>query len=81
MHESFLVFMFYVPVFRYQDFGVDGGAAAKSLSPKFRTASKRFTTQTGLKVPDFEVIFYSLYCPCNPVSLSCVSFLLLSQTN
>ncbi|KAL1804021.1 hypothetical protein DCAR_0935710 [Daucus carota subsp. sativus] len=39
----------------FQDFGEDGGAAAKSLSPKFHTASKHFTTRTGLKVPDFEI--------------------------
>ncbi|KAL8158317.1 uncharacterized protein LOC141676038 [Apium graveolens] len=58
---SFLGRVLFVSVFilsawqEYQDFGVDGGAAAKSLSPKFRTVSKHFTTQTGLKVPDFEI--------------------------
>lgn len=61
------------PVCRYQDFGVDGGAAAKSLSPKFRTVSNHFTTQTGLKVPDFEVMFCSSFCSSNSVSLSCGS--------
>lgn len=58
--SSFCV-KFYVLVCRYQDYGVDGGEAAKSLSPKFDTVSKHFTTQTGLQVPDFEVRFcYSL---------------------
>ncbi|KAL1832418.1 hypothetical protein ACET3Z_002069 [Daucus carota] len=41
----------------YQDYGVDGGAAAKSLGPKFDTVTKHFTTQTGLQVPDFEIKF------------------------
>lgn len=40
---------------RFQEFGVDGGPTAKSLSPKFHVFSKHVTTNTGLQVPDFEI--------------------------
>ncbi|KAK1395324.1 HR-like lesion-inducing protein-related [Heracleum sosnowskyi] len=60
---SFLGRVLFVSVFmisawqEYQDYGVDGGKAGKSLSPKFDAVSKYFTTQTGLQVPDFEIKF------------------------
>ncbi|KAH7844716.1 hypothetical protein Vadar_030934 [Vaccinium darrowii] len=39
----------------YNEFGIDGGPAAKSLSPKFDVFSKHLSVQTGLQVPDVEM--------------------------
>ncbi|GMP77401.1 hypothetical protein CsSME_00033685 [Camellia sinensis var. sinensis] len=42
----------------FNEFGVDGGPAAESLTPKFNVFSKHLSVQTGLQVPDIES-FYS----------------------
>ncbi|KAJ9547445.1 hypothetical protein OSB04_019988 [Centaurea solstitialis] len=42
---------------RFNDFGVDGGSAAKALTPKYNVLSKHFTTHTGFQVPAFEIKF------------------------
>ncbi|XP_057489021.1 uncharacterized protein LOC130774990 [Actinidia eriantha] len=58
---SFLGRVLFVSVFilsawqEYNEFGIDGGPAAKSLSPKFNTFSDHVTTQTGLPLPDVEI--------------------------
>ncbi|KAD4982383.1 hypothetical protein E3N88_19054 [Mikania micrantha] len=39
---------------RFNEFGTDGGPAAKALVPKFNKLSKRFTKLTGLQAPEFE---------------------------
>ncbi|KAM7462950.1 hypothetical protein LguiA_031071 [Lonicera macranthoides] len=58
---SFLGRVLFASVFilsAYQEFneyGVDGGPAAKSLEPKFNVFSKHVSTHTGLQVPDLEV--------------------------
>ncbi|KAL4563287.1 hypothetical protein LXL04_027327 [Taraxacum kok-saghyz] len=44
-------------VSRFNEFGVDGGSAAKSLTPKFDVFSKHLTTHTGFQVPEFEIKF------------------------
>lgn len=40
---------------RFNDFGNDGGPAAKALRPKFHTFSSHVLTHTGFKVPEIEV--------------------------
>ncbi|XP_022873795.1 uncharacterized protein LOC111392650 [Olea europaea var. sylvestris] len=58
---SFLGRVLFVSVFilsayqEYNDFGVDGGPAAKSLRPKFNVFSKHVTTHTGFVVPHVEM--------------------------
>ncbi|KAL8268185.1 hypothetical protein R6Q59_001983 [Mikania micrantha] len=39
----------------FNEFGTDGGPAAKALVPKFNKLSKRFTKLTGLQAPEFEI--------------------------
>ena len=40
---------------RFNDFGTDGGPAAKSLKPKFHVFSNHLSTHTGVKAPEVEV--------------------------
>lgn len=40
---------------RFNEFGVDGGPAAKSLKPKFDVFSKHVKTQSGLQFPHVDV--------------------------
>ncbi|KAI3756734.1 hypothetical protein L1987_56557 [Smallanthus sonchifolius] len=60
---SFVGRVLFVSVFvlsawqEFNEFGVDGGSVAKSLTPKFNVLSKHFTTHTGFQVPDFEIKF------------------------
>lgn len=44
-----------IPACRFNEFGTDGGPAAKSLSPKFDIFTKHVSVQTGLQVPEVEV--------------------------
>ncbi|KAJ0093992.1 hypothetical protein Patl1_25175 [Pistacia atlantica] len=46
----------------FNDFGIDGGPAAKSLEPKFNIFSKHVSTHTGLQVPEVEV--YQVFSCC-----------------
>ncbi|XP_021291010.1 uncharacterized protein LOC110421691 [Herrania umbratica] len=39
----------------FNDFGVDGGPAAKALKPKFNVFSKLVSSHTGVEVPEFEI--------------------------
>ncbi|KAJ4847558.1 hypothetical protein Tsubulata_015373 [Turnera subulata] len=39
----------------FNEFGLDGGPAAKALAPKFNAFSKHVTTHTGFQVPSFEL--------------------------
>ncbi|KAL2230051.1 uncharacterized protein LOC105171688 [Sesamum indicum] len=58
---SFLGRLLFVSVFilsayqEFNEFGVDGGPAAKNLKPKFDVFSKHITTQTGFQVPHVDV--------------------------
>ena len=47
--------MLYVPAYRFNEYGVDGGPAAKALEPKLNIFSKHVSAQTGFQVPDLEV--------------------------
>uniref|UniRef100_A0A2P2KD16 HR-like lesion-inducer n=1 Tax=Rhizophora mucronata TaxID=61149 RepID=A0A2P2KD16_RHIMU len=40
---------------QFNDFGIDGGPAGKSLAPKFRVFSKHVSLRTGLQIPPFEM--------------------------
>ena len=42
-------------VYRFNEFGVDGGPAAKALKPKFNVFSKIVSSHTGVQVPEFDV--------------------------
>ncbi|KAB2012131.1 hypothetical protein ES319_D09G067800v1 [Gossypium barbadense] len=39
----------------FNEFGVDGGPAAKELRPKFNVFSKTVSSHTGLQVPEFDI--------------------------
>ncbi|KAK9724381.1 hypothetical protein RND81_05G068500 [Saponaria officinalis] len=58
---SFVGRLLFVSVFilsAYQeinDFGVDGGTAARTLHPKFNVFTKHVTTHTGFKLPSVEM--------------------------
>ncbi|GFP85780.1 hypothetical protein PHJA_000721700 [Phtheirospermum japonicum] len=58
---SFLGRLLFVSVFvlsayqEFNEFGDDGGPAAKALKPKFSVFSKHVTTQTGIQVPHVEM--------------------------
>ncbi|KAK2647242.1 hypothetical protein Ddye_022437 [Dipteronia dyeriana] len=39
----------------FNEYGVDGGPAAKALEPKLNIFSKHVSAQIGFQVPDFEV--------------------------
>ncbi|KAH1091330.1 hypothetical protein J1N35_018587 [Gossypium stocksii] len=39
----------------FNEFGVDGGSAAKELRPKFNVFSKTVSSHTGLQVPEFDI--------------------------
>ncbi|CAA2987345.1 HR-like lesion-inducer [Olea europaea subsp. europaea] len=58
---SFLGRVLFVSVFilsayqEFNEFGVDGGPAAKSLRPKFNVFSKHVKTHTGLELPHVEM--------------------------
>ncbi|TMW89291.1 hypothetical protein EJD97_017406 [Solanum chilense] len=58
---SFLGRLLFVSVFvlsayqEFNDFGVDGGSAAKALKPKFNVLSKHVATHTGFEVPHVEM--------------------------
>ncbi|KAL7124076.1 hypothetical protein ABFS83_14G024500 [Erythranthe nasuta] len=58
---SFLGRLLFVSVFilsayqEFNEFGVDGGPAAKLLKPKFNVLSKHVAAQTGFQVPHVEM--------------------------
>ncbi|CAH9087800.1 unnamed protein product [Cuscuta europaea] len=58
---SFLGRLLFVSVFilsayqEFNEFGVDGGPAAKALRPKFNVFSKHVGTHTGLHIPNIEM--------------------------
>ncbi|KAF5465991.1 hypothetical protein F2P56_015950 [Juglans regia] len=39
----------------FNDFGVDGGPAAKYLGPKFNVLSNHISSQTGLQLPEVQI--------------------------
>nr|GMD80301.1 ORF; able to induce HR-like lesions [Ipomoea batatas] len=58
---SFLGRLLFVSVFilsayqEFNEFGTDGGPAAKTLRPKFNAFTKHVTAQTGFQVPHVEM--------------------------
>lgn len=58
MHSTsqFLIILRFFIDYRFSEFGVDGGPAAKALQPKFNTIVANISTRTGLVVPHIEVI-------------------------
>lgn len=51
----FLVYVSSVLHHRFNDFGVDGGPAAKALRPKFDTFVNRVHSQVGFQLPEIDV--------------------------
>lgn len=41
--------------YRFNEYGVDGGPAAKALKPKFDVFTSHFNSHTGLQFPEIEV--------------------------
>ncbi|XVE65873.1 hypothetical protein DITRI_Ditri08aG0034200 [Diplodiscus trichospermus] len=39
----------------FNEFGVDGGPAAKTLKPKFNVFSKTVSSHTGVQAPEFDI--------------------------
>ena len=39
----------------FNEYGIDGGPAAKALEPKFNIFSKHVSSQTGMQLPEIEV--------------------------
>lgn len=54
--------MFYVHLHRFDEFGTDGGPAAKELSPKLAVVQRFLTSKLGEGVPKIDVgpLFYFL---------------------
>lgn len=58
---SFLGRLLFVSVFvlsayqEFNEFGLDGGPAAKQLKPKYNVFAKHVATQTGLQLPHVEM--------------------------
>ncbi|KAL9252576.1 hypothetical protein AKJ16_DCAP04271 [Drosera capensis] len=58
---SFVGRVLFVSVFilaawqEFNEFGVDGGPAAKALRPKFNVFSKHVSSQTGLELPPVQI--------------------------
>ncbi|GER56952.1 HR-like lesion-inducing protein-related [Striga asiatica] len=58
---SFLGRLLFVSIFvlsayqEFNEFGVDGGPAAKALKPKFNVFSKHVKTQIGIQLPHVEM--------------------------
>lgn len=67
----------FVSIYRFSEFGVDGGPAAKSLRPKFDIFWNHLSTHTGLKEPkQFEVRNFKFFC-----FNSITSYLYTTQVN
>ncbi len=60
--------MGFLPLYRFNDYGVDGGQASKALGPKFDVFTKRVQSHVAMQVPDIEVRI----CVC--VCVFCFSF-------
>lgn len=45
----------FIPLYRFNEFGVDGGLAAKALGPKFDVFTKHVQSHVAMQVPDIEV--------------------------
>jgi len=69
VHPLFLVaevkFLFTVILYyRFNEFGADGGPAAKALRPKFDAFTHRVHSQVGFQVPPIDVSLPSLSIIC-----------------
>ncbi|XP_015580941.1 uncharacterized protein LOC8276159 isoform X2 [Ricinus communis] len=47
----------------FNDFGVDGGPAAKSFAPKFNVFSRHVSSNTGFQVPPVELLHQAVVTP------------------
>lgn len=54
-----------INMLRFNEFGDDGGPAAKHLNPKFDVFSKHVATRTGFQVPHVEVRRFSISIFCS----------------
>lgn len=45
----------FIHLYRFNEYGVDGGPAAKALGPKFDVFTKRVQSHVAIQVPDIEV--------------------------
>lgn len=47
---------------RFNEFGIDGGPAAKTFAPKFKVFSRHVSSHTGFQVPPVEVSDAFFFC-------------------
>lgn len=59
----------HIPLYRFNEYGLDGGPAAKALGPKYDVFAKRVQSQVTMQLPDIEVRISH----CFPLPL-CVCF-------
>lgn len=52
----------HIPLYRFSEYGLDGGPAGKFLRPKYEVFAKRVQSQVTMQLPDIEVRI-SLFCP------------------
>lgn len=50
------------PFYRFSDFGLDGGPAAKAIGPKFDVFTKHVHSHVAVQVPDIEVRICVFVC-------------------
>jgi len=65
-------------LYRYNEFGVEGGPSAKALKPKLDSFAHRIHSQVGFQLPEIDVslsLSLSLSPLCLYKYLCCVNFL------
>jgi len=87
VHALFFVaevkFLFYSVVlyYRFNEFGVDGGPAAKALRPKFDAFTHRVHSQVGFQLPQIDVSFPSFSIMCIFSGKLCLFIMSSFQSN
>lgn len=75
----FISLMCYVHLHRFDEFGTDGGPAAKELSPKLAVVQRFLTSKLGEGVPKIDVSLF-FYFLCFLVSLVALFMLRLASS-
>lgn len=62
----------------FNEFGIDGGPAAKALNPKFKVFTNHVHTTAGFQVPETEVRASSLSLPLKHMYL-CKQYIFIME--
>ena len=71
---------FWLLLIRFNDFGTDGGPAAKELAPKLHLTKAHLSSRLGVALPDIEVlpwssyIFYAVYINVRSINWRMIFF-------